>query len=213
MSRKVVRLTLDNLAAVEAPCRNCLFWELEPVARSRVPADEVLAEKQAWLSTVLREWGSAGRVLLDDGQPAGLISYAPAVFVPGAATFPTSPVSADAVVLTTVYVDPAHRGYGLGRVLIQTAARDLIKRGGVRAIEAFGGTGGCRVPVDFLGSVGFKTQRPHPVTPRMRMDLKGALTWRDELEAALERLAGVVRPAPEADPASPRVSRGSPGAP
>lgn len=202
MSRKVVRLTLDNLAAVDAPCQGCLFWELDPVAAGRVPAGEVLVEKQAWLSQVLREWGSAGRVLLDDGQPVGHIIYAPPVFVPGASTFPTAPVSPDAVVLMSVYVVPTHRGYGLGRVLIQTAARDLIKRGGVRALEAFGGDGGCRVPVDFLGSVGFKTQRPHPVTPRMRMDLRGALSWRDDLEAALERLVGVVRPHPEPDPAS-----------
>ena len=28
------------------------------------------------------------------------------------------------------------------------------------------------------------------------MDLRSALTWRDEVEAALEKLIGVVRPAP-----------------
>ena len=123
------------------------------------------------------------------------------MFVPGAARFPTAPVSTDAVLLTTVYVDPAHRGGGLGRMLVQGMARDLIKRAGIRAVEAFGdrrGTGECLVPVDFLGSVGFKTQRQHPTTPRMRMDLRSAVVWRDEVEAALERLAGVVRPAPAA---------------
>ena len=50
------------------------------------------------------------------------------------------------------------------------------------------------VPADFLGSVGFKTQRAHGATPRMRMELRSALTWRDEVEAALERLVGAVRP-------------------
>ncbi len=29
------------------------------------------------------------------------------------------------------------------------------------------------------------------------MDLRSALTWRDEVEAALERLIGVVRPTPK----------------
>ena len=29
------------------------------------------------------------------------------------------------------------------------------------------------------------------------MDLRSALTWRDEVEAALEKLIGVVRPAPK----------------
>ena len=32
-------------------------------------------------------------------------------------------------------------------------------------------------------------------TPRMRMELRSTLTWKDEVEAALERLLGVVRPA------------------
>ena len=32
------------------------------------------------------------------------------------------------------------------------------------------------------------------------MDLRSALTWRDEVEAALEKLIGVVRPAPKPTP-------------
>ena len=90
-------------------------------------------------------------------------------FVPGAAGFPTAPVSSDAVLMTTAYVDPAQRGGGVGRMLVQGMARDLIQRGGIAAVEAFGdptGRGGhCVVPVDFLGGVGFKTHRPHPRTP------------------------------------------------
>ena len=89
-------------------------------------------------------------------------------------------------------------------------ARDLLGRGGYRAVEAFGlaappGTAlgtwpgsqvaRCALPVGFLGGVGFGTQRPHPLTPRMRMDLRSALSWRDEVEAAIERLRGAVRPA------------------
>ena len=37
------------------------------------------------------------------------------------------------------------------------------------------------------------------------MDLRSALTWRDEVEAALEKLIGVVRPAPK--PSTERPSR------
>ena len=40
---------------------------------------------------------------------------------------------------------------------------------------------------------GFKTQRAHPVTPRMRMEMRSLVTWRGEVEAAWERLVGVVR--------------------
>jgi hypothetical protein len=37
------------------------------------------------------------------------------------------------------------------------------------------------------------------------MDLRSALTWRDEVEAALEKLIGVVRPVPK--PSTERPSR------
>lgn len=208
MSRKIVRLTLDHLAALPGPCLGCLFWELDPVRRARVEASDAAGEKEAWVSEVLREWGSCGRVALVDGQPVGYVVYAPAGFVPGAAGFPTAPVSPDSVLMTTVYVDPRHAGGGLGRMLVQGMARDLISRGGIAAVEAFGDNRGgrssrCVVPAEFLGGVGFKTHRAHPTTPRMRMDLRTALTWRDEVEAALERLLGVVRPAPS----SPEASR------
>ncbi|GCD90225.1 GNAT family N-acetyltransferase [Nocardioides sp. LS1] len=211
MSRKIVRLTLDHLDALPSPCRSCLFWELDPVRRARV--DDPCGEKDAWVSQVLREWGSCGRIALVDDQPVGYLIYAPEAYVPGAAGFPTAPVSPDAVLLTTAYVDPAHAGGGLGRMLVQGMARDLIERGGFRAVEAFGDTRGrhagtCVLPEAFLGGVGFKTQRAHSTTPRMRMELRSALTWRDELEVALERLLGVVRPHKQKAPApTPKATR------
>ncbi len=198
MTRTAVRLTLDTLDALPAPCRSCLFWECDPVRRARLcdPA----TEKQAWVSEVLREWGSCGRVALVDDALVGYLIYAPAGFVPGAAGFATAPVSPDAVLLTTAYVEPHCRRQGIGRMLVRAMARDLVERD-VRAVEAFGvrsRTGGrCQVPADFLSGVGFRTHRPHPVAPRMRMDLRSAVTWKDEVEAALERLVGVVRPRPK----------------
>lgn len=206
MTRRIVRLTLDNLADLPGPCRTCLFWELDRDRRDRVAEGEQADEKEAWVSRVLREWGSCGRVALVDGVPVGHAIYAPPTFVPGGSTFPTSPVSPDAVLLTTVYVAPEARGGGLGRMLIQGMAKDLIQRTTVRAVEAFGhsrGRSGCVLPSDFLGSVGFKTQRAHATTPRMRMELRSALTWRDEVEAALERLVGAVRPVPKPAPEAP----------
>jgi GNAT superfamily N-acetyltransferase len=199
MSRRTVRLTLDDLARLPGPCRDCLFWEMDPVRRARVPAAERAAEKEAWVSHVLREWGSCGQVALVDDEPVGYAIYAPTAFVPGAESFPTAPISPDALQLTALYVDPAAAGGGIGRLLVQGMARDLVQRGGIRAVEAFGDTRRvtgrpCVVPADFLAAVGFKTQRAHPTNPRMRMELRSALTWKDEVEQALERLLGVVRP-------------------
>jgi GNAT superfamily N-acetyltransferase len=212
VGRRTVRLTVDHLAEFPDPCRECLFWELDPVRRDRLEHGECAGEKEAWVSTVLREWGSCGRVVLVDDEPVGYLLYAPAAFVPGSSGFPTAPVSPDAVQLMTAYVAASHAGGGLGRLLVQGMARDLVKHGGIRAVEAFGDSRGrsghCVVPADFLSSVGFKTQRAHPVYPRMRMELTSAVTWRDEVELALEKLLGVVRPAVRPKAARPHARVG-----
>ncbi len=49
------------------------------------------------------------------------------------------------------------------------------------------------LPADFLRSVGFKTVRPHHRYPRLRLDLRTTLSWREDVEQALERLLGSVR--------------------
>lgn len=215
MTRRIASLTLDNLADLPETCRSCGFWELDPVRRKRAAnAEEMSREKEAWVSRLLLEWGSCGRVAYVDGQPAGYIIFAPPSFVPGADSFPTSPVSADAVLLTTAMVLPGYAGTGLGRMLVQSVAKDLLKRGGIRAIEAFGDsrrTQGrydrCVLPSDFLLRVGFKTHRVLGRYPRMRLELKSVLTWRAEVENALERLLGVVRPARAVRPAAERGHR------
>lgn len=211
MPRTTVPLTLDRLEAfdrMDLPCRTCLFWEMDPVRRERLRNPETRARvKEGWISEVLRDWGSCGRVALVDDEPVGYLTYAPPAYVPGAATFPTAPASPDAVVLATAYVVPAHAGGGIGRLLVQGMARDLVGRGdGVRAVEAFARRGrrttaGCVLPAEFLARVGFKTHRPHPLTPRMRMELRSLVTWRDEVEAAWERLVEVVRPRTTPTPA------------
>ena len=213
MSRKIVRLSLDHLAVLGtrlgAPCASCLTWQLDPVARARMPEAEHAEAKEAWVSEVLREWGACGRIALVDDRPVGLAIYAPPSFLPGAAAFPTAPVSSDAVLLASLWVHPEYAGGGVGRMLIQGTARDLAHRGDVTAIEAFGRTGparpGCALPAEFLSRVGFKTHRSHLTTPRMRMDLRTAVAWRSEVEAAIERLVGAVRPTPAPAPGEARA--------
>jgi hypothetical protein len=88
-------------------------------------------------------------------------------------------------------------GGGLGRMLIQGVAKDLTRRG-VKAVEAFGDLKwqglSCVVPADYLLAVGFKTVRPHAHYPRLRLELKTALSWREDVEVALERLLGSMSP-------------------
>ncbi len=206
MARKVERLTLDTLGALPGDCSTCTFWEFDPVRRAQIRGHEA-EEKAAWVSTMLRDWGSVGRVISVDDEVVGHMMWAPALHLPGGSSFATAPVSSDAVLLASAYVDPAQRGQGLARVLVQSMAKDLIRHGGIGAVEAFGAhhprPDRCVLPVDFLLAVGFKTHRAHPEYPRMRMDLRTTLTWREEFEAAAERLFGVVagkRPAPSPAP-------------
>jgi hypothetical protein len=198
MSRRLVNLTLDTLEDVPSRCRKCVFWELDPVARQRaLEAGSPDLEKEAWVSATLLEWGSCGKLVYVDGVPAGYVLFAPPAYVPRSVAFPTSPVSPDAALLMTAHIMPEFGGGGLGRMLVQGVAKDLTKRG-IKAIEAFADLKwdgpNCVVPADYLLSVGFKTVRPHHRFPRLRLELRTALSWKSDVEYALEKLLGSMSP-------------------
>ena len=202
MSRRAVNITLDNLDDLPSRCRKCVFWELDPVGHDRaVEAGDTAFEKESWVSATLLEWGSCGKIVYVDSVPAGYVMYAPPIYVPRSVAFPTSPVSADAVLLMTGQVLPEFTGGGLARMMIQSAAKDLTRRG-VKAIEAFGDLQhnpealACVLPAEHLRAVGFKTVRPHHRFPRLRLELKSTVSWREDVEVALERLLGSMSPDP-----------------
>lgn len=195
MTRRLANLTMDNLQDLPDRCRSCVFWELDPAARPE--CTEPALAKESWVSATLLEWGSCGRIVYVDGAPAGYVMYAPPGYVPRSTAFAASPVSPDAVLLMTGHIRLQFSGSGLGRVLVQAVAKDLLRRG-FRAIESFGDLRwdgpSCVLPADYLLAVGFKTVRPHPRYPRLRLDLKSTVTWREDVEYALERLLGSMRP-------------------
>lgn len=204
--RSLSPLTLDSLDQLPVSCRRCVFWELDPVAAGQAErAGHPELEKEAWLSAALLDWGSVGRVAYVDDVAAGYLMFAPAHLAPRSVAFPTAPVSADAVLLLGGQVLPELAGGGLGRMLVQGVAKDLTRRG-VRAVEAYGvhtrataeqdrpiTPAGCVLPADFLLAVGFKTIRPHHRHPRLRLDLRTVLSWREDVEQAIDRLLGSVR--------------------
>ncbi len=198
MSRRLASITLDNLDDLPSRCRRCVFWELDPLAQTRaLEAGDTSLEKESWVSTVLLQWGSCGKIVYVDGVAAGFMLYAPPQYAPRSVAFPTSPVSADAVLLMTAHVAAEFTGGGLGRMLVQGLVKDLSRRG-IRAVEAFGDLQpdglSCVTPAEYLLAVGFKTVRPHIRFPRLRLEIKTAMSWREDVEVALERLLGSMTP-------------------
>ncbi len=225
MSVRIRPLRLEGFEQLPKHARRCVFWEVDP---QTLDGDDYLPdpefEKEAWLSMVMLEWGSCGQVASpatdgaeEDDEPClGYVLYAPPRAVPRAQRFPTGPVSADAVLLTSMGVEPGQPD-GLSSLLIGQVVSELVRRG-VRALEAFGrtaeaaelhGAAGagldpavgpairalgdcsfdqCMINADFLLEAGFTVVAPHRYFPRLRLELDKGLGWKAEVEAALERL-------------------------
>ncbi len=225
MSVQIRPLRLEGFEQLPKHARRCVFWEVDPqtLGDGGYLADPEF-EKEAWLSMVMLEWGSCGQVAMsvpdedgpavDDDDPCvGYVFYAPPRVVPRAQRFPTGPVSADAVLLTSMGVEPGQYA-GLENQLIGHVVSELRRRG-VRALEAFGRTAAaadlhtphsdpelkqvvaalddcsfetCMIEAPFLIEAGFTVVAPHRYFPRLRLELDKGLGWKAEVEAALERL-------------------------
>ncbi len=197
---------MTTIGALPERCRGCVAWELEADAIApTVLMGDAEFEKEVWLSGVMLTWGSAGQIVTVDDVPVGFALFAPPTAVPGAAAFPTSPVSPDAVLLTTARILPEHTGQGLARYLLNGVVSALTRRG-VRAIEVFGreeeaaaeaeqGNAGipqCLLPAGFARAVGFVDVAPHHRYPRLRFELGRDIGWKAEVESALEKLFTVI---------------------
>lgn len=220
VSVRVRPLRLEAFEQLPKHARRCVFWEVDPeTLREGDQLADPEFEKEAWLSMVMLEWGSCGQVAVAEGADSddaclGFALYAPPRAVPRAQRFPTGPVSPDAVLLTSMGVEPGQPDE-LQRMLIAHVVSELVRRG-VRALEAFGRTGAalelqdadsanpdlassvaalgdcsfelCMIDADFLLDVGFTVVAPHEYFPRLRLELDKGLGWKAEVEAALERL-------------------------
>jgi ribosomal protein S18 acetylase RimI-like enzyme len=126
------------------------------------------------------------------------------MYVPRLGAFATTPVGPDAAVVMSAHVVPELRGKGIGKQLVQSAA-GLVARRDIRALETVGtyhDGPSCMLPVGWLEAVGFQVVRPHPITPRLRMDLQNAVRWRPGLGAAWHRLTDLVRQPQSPEPAT-----------
>lgn len=222
MSVRISPLRLEAFEQLPKHARRCVFWEVDPETACSEYLPDPEFEKEAWLSMVMLEWGSCGQVattapadgVAEGEEPCrGYALYAPPRAVPRAHRLPTGPVSADAVLLTSMGIEPGE-GAELPTLLISQVVNALVRRG-VRALEAFGRTAAavelldadpdpelrsavsalgdcsfetCMIDAGFLQGVGFTVVAPHRYFPRLRLELDKGLGWKAEVEAALERL-------------------------
>ena len=218
-------------------CRGCVAWELDADGvKSAVRLGDTEFEKEVWLSGVMLTWGSAGQIVTVDDRPVGFALFAPPTAVPGASAFPTSPVSPDAVLLTTARILPEFTGQGLARYLMNGVVSALTRRG-VRAIELFGreeapvtagagdepgvasagepvhpgpaeanGLPRCLLPAAFARAVGFEVVAAHHRYPRLRFELGRDIGWKAEVESALEKLFTVIHVPASPSPLVPELA-------
>jgi GNAT superfamily N-acetyltransferase len=216
VSRRKVPLTGAEVDLLPAACRSCLFWEdgssgplLPPALRAQhaAPVDR----KRAWISARVEEGTPPGAVLVVDDEVAGYALFAPAGgFAPRSSLLPR--VSPDALLLATLWVAAAHRGVGLGRLLVQAALREALRLD-LTAVEAYGDRRfherACVLPVTWLLHEGFEVHREHPRTPLLRLETRRLARWAGSLEHAWEEVLGrIPRRAPV--PAGEPVPTGAP---
>lgn len=195
--RQVVDLTLAELDRLPDDCRSCVFWELDARSADRaLESGDAAFEKEAWASCVLLRHRSIGKLALVDGATVGFALVGEPGSLARTAAMPSSPVSADALALATIWVDPDVRGGGTARWLVEAVVADAA-RDGVRAVEAFGWArrpAPCLLPADVLVALGFRVVRPHPTVPRLRLDVSSALPLTAQVQAAVDRFRVALTP-------------------
>ncbi|MBY5161241.1 GNAT family N-acetyltransferase [Salsipaludibacter albus] len=193
MSRRVVHLTGDVWERLDVPCRGCLFWQFGepgPAERDDDGAEAARVRKQAWTTALLHAGTPAGRAVLVDGQPVGFVEFAPAGEL-ATRRPPVPPTDHDALVLTTMWVDPAHRTNGIGRLLVREAVRAAIERGHGE-VQAHADRrwrpDTCLLPITWLLHEGFQVAREHPRYPLLHLEVARTVRWADSLEQAVEEV-------------------------
>lgn len=202
VSRRVTPLTAGLVAGLPGACGRCLFWEQagacprQPAAAAASPADGDTARKQAWVSARVHAGEEAGRAVLVDGEVVAYALFAPAHSFPRRS--PTVPAtSPDALQLATANVATEHRGWGIGRLLVHTAAQQAVRHR-FAAVEVYGDRwftdGRCMLPAAWLLREGFEIHRAHPRTPLLRLEVRRTVRWAESIEHAFEDLLGRVPP-------------------
>ena len=198
MFATLIPLSPETMGRIHPQAGRSIFWELDAEAASLVQdSGDPAFEKEAWLTTTLFNYGCCGLSLERStaARAVATVLWCSRDAAPGCAQLPTAPVSEDAEVLTSLFIDPGFAGVGLEAVLLDAAIMQLVDAD-VPAVEAFGWRQDffSRADVDellegpvgsvlrsaseiglmsvaVLESAGFQVVADHPVLPRLRLEL------------------------------------------
>lgn len=198
MFATLIPLSPETMGRIHPQAGRSIFWELDAEAASLVhDSGDPSFEKEAWLTTTLLDYGCCGLSLEHSTavRAVATVLWCSRDAAPGCAQLPTAPVSEDAEVLTSLFIDPGFAGVGLEAVLLDAAIMQLVDAD-VPAVEAFGWRQDffSRADVDellegpvgsvlrsaseiglmsvaVLESAGFQVVADHPVLPRLRLEL------------------------------------------
>ncbi len=224
MTRRALPLTGEEVGNLPSACRRCRHWELgiRPDARSGATSSGVLhdaeADKRAWVRAQVDAGTPPGRVLRIDGVTVAYALFGPAERFARRGTTRPAP-SADALLLATIWVGPNHRGFGLGRLMVQEALKEALRLERP-ALEVYGdrrwSERGCHLPATWLLREGFVVAAEHPRTPLLRIETSRLARWAETIEHAWEEVLGhlprrVPIPLPEPGRRAPVPGAGATG--
>ncbi|MEA5153252.1 GNAT family N-acetyltransferase [Raineyella sp.] len=154
---------------------------------------------QSWVYAAAHTWGFCGVAARIGDTVVGHILVSPPLNAPVRGPYASAGVSPDAAVILQMYVDPDHRGRGIGTRLLEELAALLVRRrvAGLEIRASRKGPTCIAPPEDWLLVHGFRVLREDAFAARLRMDLRATRTWLPSWSALADGLRSLVgRPAP-----------------
>jgi len=134
----------SNLKDIPEPCRGCVYWEFPENFRKgegdSTKKWELEAKKREWFEQTIKDFGTCGKIVYNEGKPIAYAQYASSTSLPNISIYESKPVGKPeegVVFLSCLYItDETMRGQGIGELLLQNIIEELRRRG-FKAIETF----------------------------------------------------------------------------
>ncbi|QGF23299.1 GNAT family N-acetyltransferase [Raineyella fluvialis] len=185
---KVEPLQPGGVARLPAVCADCPLPHREPPGAG-----------QSWVAAAEQTWGFCGVRARIGETGVGHVLISPPLHAPLRGPYASAGVSPDAAVILQFWVDPDHRGRGVGRLMLEELAALLVRRhvAGLEIRASRSGATCVAPPLEWLEDHGFRVLREDAVSARLRMDLKATRSWLPSWSGLLDAVRGLVgRPAP-----------------